>query len=329
MLDWTDRHERMFLRTMSRHAMLYTEMLTSAALVHGARSRLLHYSPAEHPLAVQLGGSAPDELRRATAMAAAAGYDEINLNIGCPSDRVQSGRFGACLMETPDLVAGCVSAMQQECDVPVTVKCRIGIDDKDSDEFFEHFIETVAAAGCSTFIVHARIALLQGLSPKENREIPPLNYQRVLRMKKKYPQLKIVLNGGINSLTEARSLLKDFDGVMLGREVYQNPFVMSTVDRDFYDCDQNPMSRVEVLKAFLPYVEKELAAGTPLHCMTRHILGLFRGQPGGRQFRRHLSENACRRDAGLTVLLDAMALTAQIAEHSAAQSTAVVLQEGF
>lgn len=307
MLDWTDRHERVFLRMLSRHALLYTEMITSAALVHGGKTRLLQFSALEHPIAVQLGGSDPDELRRATAMAVAYGYDEINLNVGCPSDRVQSGRFGACLMDSPQLVAECVRSMQAESPVPVTVKCRIGIDDRDSDSYFENFVATVADAGCRTFVVHARVALLKGLSPKENREIPPLNYNRVFRLKQKYPQLEIVLNGGISSLTAARSLLEQVDGVMLGREVYQNPYVMATVDNEFYGVSERVKSRQQIMADYLPYIEAELAAGAPLQCMTRHILGIFKGQRGGKQFRRHLSENACRKDASINVLLDAMA----------------------
>jgi len=307
MLDWTDRHERMFLRMLSRHALLYTEMITSAALVHGGKIGLLQFSVLEHPVAVQLGGSDPEELRRATAIAVAQGYDEINLNVGCPSDRVQSGRFGACLMDSPQLVAECVRNMQAESPVPVTVKCRIGIDDRDSDSYFENFVNTVADAGCRIFIVHARVALLKGLSPKENREIPPLNYARVVRLKDKYPQLTIVLNGGISSLSAAHSLLEHVDGVMLGREVYQNPYVMATVDRDFYGATAGVKSRQQIMTDYLPYIETELAAGAPLQCMTRHILGIFKGQRGGKQFRRHLSENACRKNASINVLLDAMA----------------------
>jgi len=319
MLDWTDRHERVFLRILSRHALLYTEMITSAALVHGGKTRLLQFSTAEHPVAVQLGGSDPEELQRATAMAVAHGYDEVNLNVGCPSDRVQSGRFGACLMDSPQLVAECVRTMQAESPVPVTVKCRIGIDDRDSDSYFENFVTTVADAGCRTFIVHARVAFLKGLSPKENREIPPLNYDRVFRLKQKYPQLNIVLNGGINSLNAAHSLLKHVDGVMLGREVYQNPYVMATVDSEFYGIAEGLKSRQQVMTEYLPYIEAELAAGAPLQCMTRHILGIFKGQRGGKQFRRYLSENACRKDAGINVLLDAMAY---IGEDSGVQAPA-------
>ncbi len=313
MLDWTDRHERVFLRVLSRHAMLYTEMITSAALVHGRKTRLLEFSPVEHPIAVQLGGSNPAELQQAAAMTVAFGYDEINLNIGCPSDRVQAGRFGACLMDDPALVAQCVAAMRSESGLPVTVKCRIGIDDRDSDAYFERFISTVAAAGCTTFIVHARIALLNGLSPKENREIPPLNYDRVYRLKQKYPQLQIIINGGISSLADARAHLQHVDGVMLGREVYQNPFLLATVDTEFYGIPKTAIrSRFQVMQDYLPYVQSELEAGTPLQCMTRHILGLFKGVHGGRQFRRHLSENAYRKSADITVLQDALAFVTEV-----------------
>lgn len=307
MLDWTDRHERYFLRLLSQQAMLYTEMITSAALIRGGKRQLLKFSPSEHPLGVQLGGSDPEELRLAAIMAAEEGYDEINLNIGCPSDRVQAGRFGACLMAEPRLVATCVAAMQSAVSIPVTVKSRIGIDDKDSDEFLQEFIETVAAAGCRTFIIHARIALLDGLSPKENRLIPPLNYDRVHRMKTRYPELEIIINGGINSLAMGRQLLSTFDGIMLGREIYQNPFLLAEVDQQIYELNTPVISRQQVLKDYLPYVAAELALGTPLQCMTRHILGLFRGVRGGKQFRRHLSEHAFRRTAGLSVLLDALA----------------------
>ncbi|MDT8428849.1 MAG: tRNA dihydrouridine(20/20a) synthase DusA [Pseudomonadales bacterium] len=307
MLDWTDRHERYFLRLLSKQTMLYTEMITSAALVRGGKKQLLKFNPAEHPLAIQLGGSDPEELRQAAIMAAEEGYDEINLNIGCPSDRVQAGRFGACLMAEPHLVADCIAAMQSVVSVPVTVKSRIGIDDQDSDEFLQKFIETVAAAGCSTFIIHARIALLKGLSPKENREIPPLDYDRVRRMKARYPALEIILNGGIDSLAKSKHLLSTFDGVMLGREIYQNPYLLAEVDQQIYGLPAPVPGRQEVLENFLPYIAQELALGTPLQCMTRHILGLFRGMRGGKQFRRYLSEHAFHKTADLSILQEAMA----------------------
>ena len=241
-------------------------------------------------------------------MAQQWGYSEVNLNIGCPSDRVQSGRFGACLMADPELVARCVSVMQSACDLPVTVKSRIGIDDHDSDEFLADFMQVVYNSGCRIFIVHARIAVLSGLSPKENRDIPPLNYERVARMKEKFSDACIVVNGGINSLGQAETLLTRFDGVMLGREIYQNPYILAQVDNLFFDADTTVISRADVMAAFLPYVRAQLEAGCALQHMTRHILGLYKGQPGGRLFRRHLSENAWKKDAGISVLEDACAL---------------------
>lgn len=309
MLDWTDRHERYFLRLLSRHARLYTEMVTTGALIHGDRERFLRHDPGEHPVALQLGGCDPEELARCAAMAEQAGFDEVNLNVGCPSDRVQSGRFGACLMADPGLVARAVAAMRTATSLPVTVKTRIGIDDRDSDEFLQHFIETVAGAGCGHFILHARCAWLQGLSPKENRTIPPLNRDRVFRMKQRYPSLVFVINGGITSLQESRILLEHLDGVMLGREIYQNPWLLASVDHQLFAAPQNRCTRGDIIRAFLPYVRRELEAGTPLQHMTRHILGLYRGVPGGRRFRRHLSENAHRPDAGITLLEEAVTFT--------------------
>lgn len=308
MLDWTDRHERYFLRLMSTHARLYTEMVTTGALIHGDVARHLSHDPSEQPLALQLGGSHPESLAECAQMAQKWGYNEVNLNIGCPSDRVQSGRFGACLMAEPGLVGDCVKAMQSACDLPVTIKSRIGIDEHDSDEFLSDFIQKVYDAGCRVFIVHARIAILAGLSPKENRDIPPLNYERVARMKEKFKDACIVVNGGINSLDQAEKLLETFDGVMLGREVYQNPFILSQVDQLFFNTPGKCTTRADVMTAFLPYVRAQLEAGSTLQHMTRHILGLYKGQPGGRLFRRHLSENAWKKDAGISVLEDACAL---------------------
>ena len=308
MLDWTDRHERYFLRLLSQRARLYTEMVTTGALIYGDAERHLKFSNEEHPVVLQLGGSDPQQLAVCAAMAESRGYDEVNLNVGCPSDRVQSGRFGACLMADPSLVAECVKAMQNSVSVPVTVKCRIGIDNNDSDSFLQSFIEQVARAGCETFIIHARIAILQGLSPKENREIPPLNYERVYRIKDVNPDLKIVLNGGITSLEQAKALLEHVDGIMIGREVYHNPWLISDVDTNFYGCDRQVSTRHNVLRAYLPYVKGQLIEGTPLQHMTRHILGIFHGQPGGKAFRRHLSGNAFRKDAGIDVLEKAMSL---------------------
>lgn len=303
MLDWTDRHCRFFLRLISRHAWLYTEMVTSAALLHVDNpGRFLDFDPSEHPLALQLGGSDPAELASCARMVADWGYDEVNLNVGCPSDRVQSGRFGACLMAEPSLVAECVAAMAEGA-LPVTVKTRVGIDDRDSYPQLAAFIETVAAAGCGTFIVHARKAWLQGLSPKQNREIPPLNYDRVYRLKQDFPGLTLVLNGGLTDLAAATGHLQHLDGVMVGREVYHNPYnSLVDVDRLYYG-DQHPLpSRHQVMQAFAAYADGQLRQGVSLQAMTRHILGLFHGQPGARRWRRQLSEQAHRSGAGLEVL---------------------------
>ena len=310
MMDCTDRHDRAFLRQFSGHALLYTEMRSSGALLHGDTNRLLRFTPNEQPLALQLGGSDPGELATSAAAAQSAGYREVNLNLGCPSDRVQGGSFGACLMKDPQRVAVCVAAMSAAVDIPVTVKCRIGVDERDSDRELFNFIETVAATGCRTFIIHARIAILKGLTPKQNREVPPLNYARVFRARQAFPELEVVINGGIASLEAAAELLRKVDGVMLGREAYGNPYLLSKVDERFFGEPPSMKSRLEYLSGFLPYVEQELRQGTQLHHISRHILGLFKGQPGGRQFRRHLSMHGNRRGAALEVLLDAMALVA-------------------
>ncbi len=312
MMDWTDRHERYFLRLFSRRAFLYTEMLTSAALVNGDAGYLLTYNPLEQPLGIQLGGNDPDELARAAILAAQAGFREINLNIGCPSDRVQSGSFGACLMQQPELVARCVATIRDRVSIPVTVKCRIGVDDQDSDASLSHFIDSVSRAGCELFTLHARIAILKGLTPKQNREVPPLNYSRVYLMKEQFPHLKLVINGGINNLEDGLRQLDRVDGIMVGREAYSNPYLLHRVDALFYGEPQQAKSRIDYLHLFLPYVEKELARGTPLHHMTRHILGLFRGVRGGKAFRRHLSENAFQKGAGLDVLLAAMSFVSYL-----------------
>ena len=306
MMDWTDRHDRVFLRQLSEHALLYTEMVTSAALKHGDAQYLLQHSEGEHPVALQLGGSKPVELAEAAALAERSGYDEINLNVGCPSDRVQSGAFGACLMAEPELVGNCVKSMMTRVNLPITIKCRIGIDDRDSQRELEDFIGTVADAGCDTFIVHARKAILSGLSPKENREIPPLKYDSVFAVKQAFPELSIIINGGIKTLEDAQSLLKKTDGVMLGREAYQNPFILNEVDAVFFGAATNAQTRTETLQKFMPYIEQELESGTPLHHMTRHILGLYKGQKGGKNFRRHLSENSYKKTADIGVLLDAI-----------------------
>ncbi|MCE9687056.1 tRNA dihydrouridine(20/20a) synthase DusA [Shewanella sp. AS16] len=305
MLDWTDRHYRYFARLLSSKALLYTEMVTTGAILHG-RGDYLAYNREEHPLALQLGGSNPEDLAKCAALAAQRGYDEVNLNVGCPSDRVQNGRFGACLMAEPALVAECVDAMKQVVDIPVTVKTRIGIDEQDSYEFLTDFIDTVQAKGCSAFTIHARKAWLQGLSPKENREIPPLDYARVYRLKQDYPGLNISLNGGITSLEQAKTHLAHLDGVMVGREAYQNPYMLAEVDSRLCGVTAPALSREEVIDKMLPYIEAHLATGGRLNHITRHIIGLFQGLPGSRGWRRYLSENAHRPGADTRVVRQAL-----------------------
>ena len=305
MLDWTDRHERHFLRLITRNAFLYTEMVTTGALLHGDVERFLYYSDEEHPLALQLGGSDPNDLAVSAKLGQKYGYDEINLNVGCPSERVKSGSFGACLMAEPALVADCVSAMKSAIDIPVTVKHRIGIDDHDSWDELCKFVEVVSTAGCQLFIVHARKAWLQGLSPKQNREIPPLKYDVVYDLKKKYPHLGFILNGGIKSIAESRQHLDFVDGVMMGREAYHNPYVLADVDSQLYGNKTDVKDRDEIFNKLLPYIEAELIKGTKLHAITRHIMGLFLGAPGAKAWRRYLSENANKKGAGLQVVLDA------------------------
>ena len=302
MMEWTDRHCRYFMRLISRRAFLYTEMVTAEAVLYGDRERVLGFDPAERPVGLQLGGSDPKRLAEASRIGADWGYDEINLNIGCPSDRVQSGRFGACLMAEPDLVADSVRAMADAVSVPVTVKCRIGIDDQDAEESLDRFIDTVSDAGCTTFIVHARKAWLDGLSPKENRDVPPLDYDRVHRLKARRGDLTVIVNGGVASLEEAKPHLAQLDGVMLGRAAYADPYLMAEVDRTLHGADGMPPSRADVLDQFLPYVERQLARGVRLNAMTRHILGLFHGQPRARAFRRYIAENAHLDNAGVEVL---------------------------
>ena len=310
MMDWTDRHDRVFLRKFSKQILLYTEMVTSAALQHGDASYLLKHNHEEHPVALQIGGSSLAELAYGAKLGEKAGFDEINLNVGCPSDRVKAGSFGACLMAKPKLVADCVNAMANAVEVPVTVKCRTGIDDLDSQSRLLEFIATVSSAGCRTFIIHARKAILSGLSPKENREIPPLHYGRVLSVKENFPELEIVINGGITTFSDANCFLRTVDGVMIGREAYQNPFFLAKVDEYFFNSPAIRKERAEYLEEYIPYIESELKKGTPLKHMTRHLLGLFKGQKGGKQFRRHLSENAHRENAGIEVIADALKFTA-------------------
>ena len=321
MMDWSDRHCRYFHRLMTRKALLYTEMVTAPAILFGPRERLLRFDPSEHPVALQLGGSDPTQLAEAAAIGEAFGYDEINLNVGCPSDRVQEGRFGACLMAEPELVSRCVAAMRERVRVPVTVKCRIGIDDRDSEPEFRRFIDTVAEAGCEVFIVHARKAWLKGLSPKENREIPPLDYERVYRLRAARPDLTIVINGGINSIDECETHLAHVDGVMLGRAAYQTPYLLAEVDKKLFLSTLPVPSRGEVLRQLVPYVERHLERGGRLNNVTRHILGLYHGCPRARAFRRHLSENAVRDEARIEVLLDAIAIAEGGIERDARSAT--------
>ncbi|MEZ5851982.1 MAG: tRNA dihydrouridine(20/20a) synthase DusA [Hyphomicrobiaceae bacterium] len=307
MMDWTDRHCRFFHRLLTREALLYTEMVTADAVIHGKRDRLLGFSPEEHPVALQLGGSDPVKLAEAARIGEGCGYDEINLNVGCPSDRVQVGRFGACLMAEPELVAASVAAMRDAISLPVTVKCRIGIDDQDSEADLERFIATVKAAGCTLFIVHARKAWLKGLSPKENREVPPLDYGRVYRLKERHRELTIVINGGIETLAEARAHLAHVDGVMVGRAAYHTPYMLAEVDREIFGRETPVPSREDVMRALVPYAASHIARGGRLSNVTRHMLGLYHGRPRGRLLRRYLSENATKYDAGADVLETALA----------------------
>ena len=305
MMDWTDRHCRYFMRLLCPSAFLYTEMVTAAAIHHGDSDRFLRFNEAEHPLALQLGGSDPGWMASATAKAAVYGYDEININVGCPSDKVQSGQFGACLMAQPNTVAQCLTAMREETDIPITVKTRIGIDDNDSYSFLERFVGTLSDAGCRKFIVHARIALLDGLSPKENRTVPPLNYERVYRLKREFPTLEIVINGGLTDAGQVDEVLQYVDGAMIGRQAYHQPYFLAELEQHFNSAYSLP-ARGEVVEAMLPYIESVLADGEPLGRVTRHMLGLFAGQPGARAWRRHISENAHRAGAGTEVLINAL-----------------------
>jgi tRNA-dihydrouridine synthase A len=306
MMDWTDTHCRVLHRLLTRRALLYTEMVTADAILHGDRQKLLGFDASEHTVALQLGGSEPAALARAARIAEDFGYDEINLNVGCPSDRVQSGRFGACLMREPALVADCMAAMRDAVSLPVTVKCRIGVDDQNPEESLRTLIAMSAAAGVTRFAVHARKAWLDGLSPKENRDVPPLDYDLVYRIKRENPALEITLNGGIQTLDQAQAHLAHVDGVMLGRAAYQNPVILLDIDARFFG--DAPRDLDAVLAEWCLYVEHKLKDGIRLHTMTRHMLGMFNGRPGARGFRRHLSENAPRHDANIAVLRDALAL---------------------
>jgi tRNA-dihydrouridine synthase A len=308
MMDWTDRHCRVFHRLMTRRALLYTEMLTTGAIIHGDRARLLSFDASEHPVALQLGGSEPADLAAAAKIGEEFGYDEINLNVGCPSDRVKDGRFGACLMAEPELVARGIAAMKRAVKIPVTVKCRIGIDDQDPEVALDALAHGVIAAGADALIVHARKAWLNGLSPKENRDIPPLDYDRVYRLKAALPDVPVIINGGIASLAEARAHLDHVDGVMLGRAAYQEPWRLLSVDPELFGEPAPFADMKDVFEAMMPYIEQQLARGTRLHSIVRHFVGAFHGVPGARAFRRHLAENGVRPGAGVAVLRDAMAL---------------------
>jgi tRNA-dihydrouridine synthase A len=308
MMDWTDRHCRVFHRLITRRARLYTEMLTTGAILHGDRLRLLGFDISEHPVALQLGGSDPRDLAMAAKIGEDFGYDEINLNVGCPSDRVKDGRFGACLMAEPALVARSVEAMKRAVRIPVTVKCRLGIDDQDPEIALDALARSVIAAGADALIVHARKAWLNGLSPKENRDIPPLDYDRVYRLKAALPETPIIINGGIASLEEAKEHLGHVDGVMLGRAAYQEPWRLLAADPEVFGEAAPHANMQDVFEAMIPYIERELAQGTRLHSITRHFVGAFHGMPGARAFRRHLAENGVKPGAGVNVLCDAIAL---------------------
>jgi tRNA-dihydrouridine synthase A len=305
MMEWTDRHCRYLHRLLTRHARLYTEMVTAEAIIRGDRERLIGFDPFEHPVALQMGGAEPARLAEAAGIACALGYDEINLNVGCPSDRVQSGRFGACLMREPALVGECVAAMRTRATVPVTVKCRLGVDDQDPHESLRALIAVCAEAGVATFVVHARKAWLAGLSPKENRDVPPLDYGLVHQIKRENPRLTIVVNGGITDLDQAESQLSYVDGVMLGRAAYHSPAQLADVDARLFGGEQRHVD--EAVDGYLLYIGQQLANGVPLNAMTKHMLGLYNGRPGARLFRRHLSENATKRGAGIPTLREALA----------------------
>jgi len=312
MMDWTDRHCRSFHRVMSRRARLYTEMVTTGAVLFGPRERLLGFSAAEHPVAVQLGGSDPGELAQAARICADFGYDEINLNVGCPSDRVQNGRFGACLMREPVLVGECVAAMKAAVSLPVTVKCRIGVDEQDTQEALDRLTDHVVAAGCDELTVHARKAWLQGLSPKENRDIPPLDYSRVYRLKQARPDLPVAINGGIRTIPEVHEHLRHVDGVMLGRVAYHEPEILLAVDPELYGEEPPVADAFEAVEAYEPYIAARLAEGERLHAMTRHMLGLFTGRPGARAYRRHLATEAIKPGANVQTLRDAVAHVSRV-----------------
>jgi tRNA-dihydrouridine synthase A len=307
MMDWTDRHCRFFHRILSRRARLYTEMLTVPAVLHGDRARLLRFDEAEHPIALQLGGSDPMQLAAAAEIGADFAYDEINLNVGCPSERVRSGAFGACLMREPELVGDCVAAMKARVKMPVTVKCRLGVDEQDPEAALGAMAKCVIDAGCDALIVHARKAWLKGLSPKENRDVPPLDYDLVYALKQRFPNVPIILNGGLSTLTQMHAELARFDGVMVGRAAYQDPALLLDADRVFFGEAAPAAGAAAAIEAFVPYVEARLAENVPLHAMTRHLLGLFNGKPGARAWRRHLATEAVKPGASVGILRAALA----------------------
>ena len=308
MLDWTDRHERYFLRLITKHALLYTEMVTTGAIIFGDRDRYLRFNPEEHPVALQLGGSDVNHLAESTKIAEDYGYDEVNLNLGCPSNRVQNGSFGACMMAEPALVAECIASMTDAAEIVVTAKIRIGIDDQDSFEELVHFVGSMHEAGCDSFVVHARKAILKGLSPKENRSIPPLKYDVVYKIKELFPDCHITINGGIKTLEETSEHLKHVDGVMMGREAYHNPYLLSQVDKLVFNDSHEILSRHQIIESMFPYIEKQLATGERLQSIVRHMLGIFQGVSGTKAWKRYLSENAYKSDAGLDVLRHALTL---------------------
>lgn len=308
MLDWTDRHERFFLRLITRNALLYTEMVTTGAIIFGDRDRYLQFNNEEQPVSLQLGGSDVAHLAECTKIAEDYGYDEVNLNLGCPSNRVQNGSFGACMMAEPELVAECISAMKQAVKIPVSAKTRIGIDDKDSFEELVHFVGTLHEAGCDNFVIHARKAILKGLSPKENRNIPPLKYDVVYKIKELYPQCHISLNGGVKTLEDTMTHLEHVDGVMMGREAYHNPYLLSDVDRVIFNDEYPILTRHQIVESMIPYIEKEMLNGVRLQSIVRHILGVFQGVKGTKAWKRFLSENAHKADAGIDVLKQALIL---------------------
>lgn len=318
MMDWTDRHCRVFHRQLTRRGLLYTEMLTTGAIIHGDRERLLGFDATEHPVALQLGGSDPRDLAEAARIGEGFGYDEINLNVGCPSDRVKDGRFGACLMAEPELVARCVAAMKRAVSIPVTVKCRIGIDDQDPEVALDTLAQAVVAAGCDALIVHARKAWLNGLSPKQNRDIPPLDYDRVYRLKRAMPDVPVIINGGVPSIEEAKAHFAHVNGVMLGRAAYQEPWRLLSVDPDLFGEAAPHATMQDAFEAMMPYIEAQLARGTRLHAITRHFVGAFHAVPGARAFRRHLAEHGVKPGAGVDVLRDAIARIGALAPAEAA-----------